>query len=286
MLTRSLLIVVPVSLLCNAAGWQAHANSVDPRSWANFLSPVTGRSPRSEQLIKNGVDISKRTNQGKATRIRKMSSNESEMFLPHFWTFERVYDDVGERKDMVKRDPTAFLDALKSPVHSPEDWSNASVLYPLQAPFALHGEQQTRKDLTFGASGGGCCLPGFQCYGIGCAKGSTTTVVIDPTVTALPTTTSTSKFSTTSIIPTRSTTPTVVPAPVPTTTSTTSSPTITFTSPSTVLSPSLRTSPASSSDTLNAPVSIHALPITMQVAAAMGVIVRYQTAQLQLRQQW
>lgn len=327
MLTRSLYIVVPISLLCDAAGWQAHATSINPRSWANFLSPVTDHDPPSEKLVKNGVEISKPISQGKATRIRKMSGNENEMFFPHFWTFEPVGDAIGEGNDLGKRESTAFPDALNSSVYSSADWSNASVLYPLQAPLALHGEQQIRKDLIFGrfsrgllhrdtgfkcpnnssdcssigrpnsccsnglicqliedsgqgdvgccaegetcngavqcapgysgcpgAYGGGCCLPGFQCYGIGCAKGSTITVVIDPTVTASPTSTSTSTLSTTSDIPTDSTNPGVVPAPVPTTTSSASPPPTTFTTPSISTPSSSHTSSSSSSDTLIPPV--------------------------------
>ena len=241
MLTQSLFVVLPVSLLCNAAGWQAYATSTDPRPWANFLSPFRDNKALSERLDKNGVEMSKTISQRKATQVRKMSGNENEMFLPHFWTFEPAGDDVGEGKNLGKQDSTAFSDALNSSVYSSLDWSNASVVYPLQAPFALHREDQIRKDPIFGGiprgllrrqsgfkcpstssdcssigrpnsccsnglvcqliqdngqgdvgccaegetcdgavqcaqgysgcpgnNGGGCCLPGFECFGIGC----------------------------------------------------------------------------------------------------------------------
>ena len=243
MLTRTFWIVGPVSLLYNAAGWPAQATHINPQSWANFLSPFTGHTPLSEQFVERDAQGSRTLSQRKATRVRKMSGDESEMFLPHFWDFEPLEGHVGQTQDLDRRDSEPWPDTstFTSSVHASTDRSNASVLYPLQAPLALHKEQQTSKDAIFGRlsrailyrdtgfkcpssssdcssigrpnsccsigltcqliqdsgegdvgccsegqtcdgtvqcapgysgcpgnDGGGCCLPGFECYGIGC----------------------------------------------------------------------------------------------------------------------
>ncbi|MCJ1356898.1 MAG: Mucin-21 [Icmadophila ericetorum] len=95
------------------------------------------------------------------------------------------------------------------------------------------------------SSGGGCCIPGYQCSGAGCILVQTTVVVIEPTVTA----SSSSKTST------------ATPAPAPTTTSSTTSSTP---PPST----STSTSPSSPPSTTSTSTSLAPAPPVLPTSQA------------------
>lgn len=49
--------------------------------------------------------------------------------------------------------------------------------------------------------GGGCCIPGYACYDVGCAISSTATVFVTPTVTSNASSSSTSIATTTVVVP-------------------------------------------------------------------------------------
>ncbi|KAI9734844.1 MAG: hypothetical protein M1834_001923 [Cirrosporium novae-zelandiae] len=68
------------------------------------------------------------------------------------------------------------------------------------------------------SQGGGCCLPGYACVGVGCAITSTATVVVTPTVTASASATTTTGAGATTTTKSTSTTPTTTAAATTTTT--------------------------------------------------------------------
>ena len=73
--------------------------------------------------------------------IRKMSGDEAEMFFPEYWSFETTSDHNPE-VNLDKRVPT--LHSLK-PFNDREasaECTNASMPQPLQAPFALHANEE------------------------------------------------------------------------------------------------------------------------------------------------
>lgn len=77
--------------------------------------------------------------------VRKMSSDEGEMFFPEYWTLHAIHDSAnGESNDAPHH---AKLDRRKTSLRlldlSPPDTlaDNATLLPPLQAPFSLHTDE-------------------------------------------------------------------------------------------------------------------------------------------------
>nr|UPX44712.1 hypothetical protein FAC7G5_23 [Penicillium fuscum] len=201
--------------------------------------------------------------------VRKMGDEQGEMFFPEYWRFDTVEEQESVLDSGLGEPPRNKIVHLDGRDNS-EDWANASILQPLQAPFALHdnGDFDNRSlrgrflespraifgldkrqfqcpgdttacsninqsnsccptgtvcqsitDTGSGAvgccpegstcaeevgacgapdtscpdsSGGGCCLQGYSCSGVGCVSSSTVTTTIEPVVTASPPPSSTS----------------------------------------------------------------------------------------------
>ena len=73
--------------------------------------------------------------------VRKMSSDEGEMFFPEYWTFEANGEsdsNVLENPNINKRRPLLRLPNLEGPKLLSD---NATILPPLQAPFSLHTDR-------------------------------------------------------------------------------------------------------------------------------------------------
>lgn len=112
-----------------------------------------------------------------------------------------------------------------------------------------------------GSSGGGCCIPGYECDGVGCALVSTATVFVNPTVTASPlSSTSTSQTPT----PESTSSSVVVVAPVP------SSPSSTSTSPTETSSTASSTATTTTSSSSTLPTSIPCSPGYRSCASSLG----------------
>ena len=213
------------------------------------------RSTAEELEMKRGVAGQPLSSypEARPIAVRKMSDDEGEMFFPEYWTFEASSQDnvnMPQNPTLDKRKPV-----LPPPDHESSDLllQNASILPPLQAPFALHSNepilpllrrliplqarqfgcpansnpctnidrpnsccpadqmcqritntgngdvgccaigQSCSQELTScqdgyescpGAQGGGCCVPGSSCMGIGCKSArlfSTQSSVFDHT---------------------------------------------------------------------------------------------------------
>ncbi len=73
--------------------------------------------------------------------VRRMSGDQGEMFFPEYWSFQAASDhnaqlSLDTRK--LKLRPLGHIDER----YKPNDWANASISQPLQAPFALHSDQE------------------------------------------------------------------------------------------------------------------------------------------------
>ena len=87
----------------------------------------------ADSLTENAQKISDQ----KPVRVRKMTDDEGEMFFHDYWGFEDI--EEGTSRPLVDRrfSSAETLDSLDES-ESAQDWSNASIPQPMQAPFALH----------------------------------------------------------------------------------------------------------------------------------------------------
>ena len=69
--------------------------------------------------------------------VRKMGGEQGEMFFPEYWRFDTVKDQESVLDSGMGEPPRNEFVHLDGRANS-EDWANASILQPLQAPFALH----------------------------------------------------------------------------------------------------------------------------------------------------
>ena len=69
--------------------------------------------------------------------VRKMGGDQGEMFFPEYWRFDTVKEQESVL-DSGTREPPRIKYAHLNGRDNSEDWANASIPQPLQAPFALH----------------------------------------------------------------------------------------------------------------------------------------------------
>ena len=250
MLMRKILNSVPLSLLLFIASAATPVQSLESR-WPYSLPPEVKYFPEDEPLVKRNCDIQRRLVDQRPVGLRKMNSDEGEMFFLEYWRFE------GGSYGRTPRDELSLTKRRAQPLklHPGEDdcgsrdsWFNVSSLPPLQAPFSLHASLEEayprplspRAVLQFlagrgfqcptgtascgsinrpnsccptgeacqlitdvglgdvgccaqgqscsnqvsncqqgytscpGSAGGGCCIPGYTCNGVGCKSHSRT----------------------------------------------------------------------------------------------------------------
>lgn len=73
--------------------------------------------------------------------VRKMSSDQGEMFFPEYWQFEQQTNGASKLQ-LDRRRPTPRSLGPLEDEPTVKDWANASIPQPLQAPFSLHTNDQ------------------------------------------------------------------------------------------------------------------------------------------------
>ena len=73
--------------------------------------------------------------------VRKMSGNQGEMFFPEYWRFE-LETSGAIKLELDRRRPTLRSLGPLEDESVVQDWANASIPQPLQAPFSLHTNRQ------------------------------------------------------------------------------------------------------------------------------------------------
>ena len=74
--------------------------------------------------------------------VRKMMDNESEMFFQEYWQFDEETDDWDALQSEPEESRLRTSD-LHEVTSAADAWSNASMVLPFQAPFALHRDTET-----------------------------------------------------------------------------------------------------------------------------------------------
>ena len=236
---------VPISLLAFIASAPAQSQDLEPR-WPYNLPPSMKYFPEDESLIQRRESIQRKLKHSHPAGVQKMPSDEGQMFFPEYWRFDDEEDHITNSHHMRKipvrpRDEESGSPTIHRDYSS--HWSNDTLLYPLQAPFKMHTNDQlgaspllerlprlaraisalTPRDYTCpggtfactqpntccgtgetcqtipesrlgtvgccpqgqncggkvsdcprdytgcpSSSGGGCCIPGYSCSGVGC----------------------------------------------------------------------------------------------------------------------
>ena len=73
--------------------------------------------------------------------VRKMSNDQGEMFFPEYWQFEA---EINGASKLEVSNGSPIPRSLEPPddQSNVKNWANASMPHPLQAPFAMHTNQQ------------------------------------------------------------------------------------------------------------------------------------------------
>ena len=136
MLLPATLQLIPASLLVFL--FTAPITTIQARKIPWPFAPRASRSvPQIDAILgRHGISTSINATT-MLVSVRKMGGEQGEMFFPEYWRFdtmmeqESVFDSgTGE----PPRNEFAHLDVRDNS----EDWANASIPQPLQAPFALH----------------------------------------------------------------------------------------------------------------------------------------------------
>ena len=244
MLIVKALKLLPASLTLFIASTPTPARALEARG-PYKLPPYVQYSPEDEHLVKRNLDIQRRLVDQRPIGVRKMSSDEGEMFFPEYWRFDGVSRESTLRDELSLGEKKSKLLRLRSnegDYPSLDTGLNTTLLPPLQAPFSLHTNPNEAYDRPFspravlhflngrdfqcptgtascnsinrpnsccptgeacqlitdvglgdvgccaqgqscsnqisncqqgytscpGSAGGGCCIPGYTCNGVGC----------------------------------------------------------------------------------------------------------------------
>ena len=136
MLLPATLQLIPASLLfllCTAPITTTQARKIP---WP-FVSRASRILPQIDAIYgRDGTSTSSNATPVLVS-VRKMGGEQGEMFFPEYWRFDTV-----KQQELVldsgTREPPRNRFAPLNGRDSSEDWANASIAQPLQAPFALH----------------------------------------------------------------------------------------------------------------------------------------------------
>ncbi|KAF9693729.1 hypothetical protein EKO04_008537 [Ascochyta lentis] len=235
------------------------------QQWPHNLPKHMKYFPEDERHVKRGLDIRERLQHEKPVGMKKMSTDEGEMFMLDNWIFASSQSKRSEYEDFgngtYQAQPPIRPNAedewferlrirdvlLKRQFRCPEGTNSCS---SIGAPDVCCGTSSTCvnvQDTNIGSVGccpqgqtcsgtiscneaagytscpnssnGGCCLPGFQCSGVGCVAAGTSITYVQPSTSAQPSSSSSTAVivvptsASTSATPTTSSTPTSTPAP-------------------------------------------------------------------------
>lgn len=110
--------------------------------WPYNLPPHMKYFPEDETLVRRTLEIRERLGRQKPVGVRKMNADEGEMFFPEYWLFHGAVAHTPLNVPTDNRLPASHLATEAQDSDLPENWNNATVLYPLQAPLSLHHNPQ------------------------------------------------------------------------------------------------------------------------------------------------
>ena len=144
MLLPATLQLIPASLLVFLSTVPITATQARKIPWP-FASQASRSLPQIDAVLGRDGPSTSSNAAPMLVSVRKMGSEQGEMFFPEYWRFDTVKEqesvfDSGTREPL--RHKLAHLDGRDNS----EDWANASIPQPLQAPYALHvnGDFDTR----------------------------------------------------------------------------------------------------------------------------------------------
>lgn len=141
MLTLASLALVPTPLLLLIAGLPARTLSLETQ-WPYNLPPHMKYYPEDEALVRRNMGIQEKLASQRPIGVHKMSGDEGEMFFPEYWVFDGELKKAPAILPIDRR--STILRLAREHQHSGAlgDWANSTGLYPLQASFSLHSDQQ------------------------------------------------------------------------------------------------------------------------------------------------
>ena len=141
MLTLATLALVPTSLSLLIASLAARALSLESK-WPYNLPPHMKYYPEDEALVRRNTGVQEKLASQKPIGVHKMSGNAGEMFFPDYWVFDGELESAPANTRMERRVPPLRFPIEHQHSVALEDWPNSTFVYPLQAPFSLHSDQQ------------------------------------------------------------------------------------------------------------------------------------------------
>ncbi|MCJ1428245.1 hypothetical protein MMC29_006153 [Sticta canariensis] len=141
MLTLASLAFVPTPLLLLIAGLPARTLSLETK-WPYNLPPHMKYYPEDEALVRRNMGIQEKLASQRPIGVHKMSGDEGEMFFPEYWVFDGELKKAPANLPVDRRLPTLRFAREHQHGGTPGDWANSTGLYPLQASFRLHSDQQ------------------------------------------------------------------------------------------------------------------------------------------------
>ena len=140
MLPLATLQLIPASLLLFIATAPSVTRALDTPWLSGFKHFSRSMSEREIWERRDGTETTHRISQV-PVGVRKMSDDQGEMFFPEYWQFES--DISGATKlELDRRKPIPRSLGPLDDGSAVNDWANASMPEPLQAPFSLHTNRQ------------------------------------------------------------------------------------------------------------------------------------------------
>lgn len=140
MLPLAALQLVPAPLLLFITATSSVTQALDT-PWPLGLRPFSRSKSGHESLTKRGETAITNLMTQVPIAVRKMSGDQGEMFFPEYWQFE-VESDSALKLELDRGRP--IPPSLEAGEDEPDvkHSANASMLQPLQAPFALHTDRK------------------------------------------------------------------------------------------------------------------------------------------------
>ncbi len=136
MLLPATLQLIPASLLVFLSTAPVTTTQARKIPWP-FASRASRSLPQIDAVLGRDGPSTSSNAAPMLVSVRKMGSEQGEMFFPEYWRFDTVKEQESVFDSGTKgppRDKFAHLDGSENS----EDWANASIPQQLQAPFALH----------------------------------------------------------------------------------------------------------------------------------------------------
>ncbi len=120
----------------------APATKISETQWPYDLPSHMKYFPDDEALVRRNAGIQKRMTAQRPIGVRKMPDDDGEMFFPEYWVFDEEVKGTRPGFPIRKGAQASFLPEAHPDRDGKKNWTNATTLHPLQAPFTLHNEKQ------------------------------------------------------------------------------------------------------------------------------------------------